>query len=146
MSNVLEKWLKAQNGELDCWINVKNKILTSDYLEAKKRYYNELLSIIKNFIKKSRSFLDIGCGPSGIFISLLNKDFRRVGIDSLMNDYLKNFPYLSQLGVNWINNSFEGEYFTEKFDTIFILNALDHMQNPEQVIKKYLLFLIKMVC
>jgi len=130
-----ENWLRAQRRELSCWLLLKDKVSNPLYLSGKKKYWNKIILKIEPFIKNSKSVLDIGCGPSGIFLSL-NDNVEKVGIDSLMDSYLKEFAFLNDLSVKWISAPFEDYVFNQKFDAIFIFNALDHMKDPDKVIDK----------
>lgn len=132
-------WIEAQVREMNCWFNVKEKILDPQYQRAKKKYWDNILEKIMPYIKNKSSFLDIGCGPAGIFLAsyfINNKHLIKVGVDSLMDKYLKSFPFLSSLGARFINKPFEDYSPSEIFDVIFIFNALDHMKNPILTIQK----------
>ena len=134
----INKWYIAQKRETECWDLIKDKIFSVEYQLAKKKYWESVIEKIRKYIKGNR-ILDIGCGPTGIFISpfFTNTDkYLKTGIDSLMAHYLENYPFLKEMKVNWINAPFENYAFEESFDTVFIFNALDHTQNPELVIQK----------
>ena len=133
-TNTSAKWKLAQNLELKWWKNyLKNKD-RNQYLEWKCNYWSKFLFDIDKYVElpEHASILDIGCGPAGIFMNL--KGNHVIAADSLMQQYVNN-NLLSQEKFPWVQFeqlSMEALHYTEKFDYIFCLNAINHVNNIEK--------------
>lgn len=85
-----------------------------------------------NKIDENTIFLDVGCGRDGMIKYIYKGE--RVGLDPLMNCFIKNFKL--DKSINWIKGI--GEYLPFKknsIDIILCINVLDHMKNPLKAIK-----------
>jgi len=90
-------------------------------------YCRRKLKIVKNFIRKTDSILDIGCGnPTEIFCV---KEF-------------KKYPKWVGLDLNPPKNEnriIKGDILKmniKKFDVVLCIDVLEHFKNPKPVIKK----------
>lgn len=93
----------------------------------------------KNFVyrfKKSGKLLDIGCG-TGRFIFYLTKtakkDWKAIGVEPDITS--TNFGK-EKYGVEIINDKFEDIHLDEKFDVITLWDVIEHVENPELLLKK----------
>lgn len=120
------RWQEAQVSEAKCWRNIKEKITSKEYLERKEKYWDLIFRKIKKLIKinESKSFLDFGCGPTGIVLNYPNKK-NLTCLDPLMNKYLEINPGLKDYSANFVNSKIE-DFSNKKFDYIFGFNSLDH--------------------
>ena len=79
--------------------------------------------------------LDIGCGPTSIFLALYAGE--EIAVDPLMKSYFDAHPFLSEVmeyaRVKFISGTLEGSSLTGSFDIITSINSLDHVQNPKTV-------------
>ncbi len=125
------KWRVAQNLEIKWWQNyLKNKD-TLEYLTWKKNYWHQFLQEIE-FVKLSfgDAILDAGCGPAGIF-TILN-EYDVTAIDPLLNKYEERLAIFDQRKFNYVefqNCQIEELGFDKKFDFIFCLNAINHVND-----------------
>lgn len=126
------RWKIAQFFESIWWkYYLKNKD-TKQYLDWKIKYWNDFL--IKIRLEKEslddKNILDSGCGPAGIFIVISNA--RVTALDPLLNFYQNKICHFNS---NWYKNvafsplSIEQYQEKEKFDFIFCLNAINHVEN-----------------
>ena len=92
--------------------------------------------IDKDFLEKvitNGNVLDVGCG-GGIFLSKLNKNFNKFGIDldeSSIKFAKKKFNYdfrTEQLG--------EDTFKKKTFDLIIFRGVIEHIYNPKKIIKR----------
>jgi 2-polyprenyl-3-methyl-5-hydroxy-6-metoxy-1,4-benzoquinol methylase len=90
-------------------------------------YCKRKISIVKKFLSKEESILDVGCGnPEEIFcIKELKKYPRWVGLDLCPPENEKRVIKGDILKVK-----------IKKFDTVICLDALEHFEKPNKVMKK----------
>jgi SAM-dependent methyltransferase len=79
-------------------------------------------------IRPSTRVLDMGCGASGILLAL--DQGIRTGIDPLMDHYRRIYPFLDGYPIMWQARTAEAYQPKERFDVVFSINSLDHMQDP----------------
>ena len=83
---------------------------------------------LEKYIKKGK-VLDVGCG-GGIFLSKLNKNFKKYGIDldkSSIKFAKKNFKY------EFRAESLENDSFKKNsFDLIIFRGVIEHLYNPKK--------------
>jgi len=125
------KWKLAQKLEFIWWQRYFRKKDTSVYLDWKKRYWQDLLEKQSGFLPlpDNSMILDAGCGPSGIFLVLEGN--RVDAIDSLLDKY-ELLPHFQPENVSWTTFRklpIEGLKETDKYDVIFCLNAINHVNN-----------------
>lgn len=131
MQKVNLKWKLAQKLEYQWWIQYLKKKNPSEYLDKKIQYWNKILGAIEDVvaIQPTDTILDAGCGPAGIFIALHNNKVE--AIDPLLSKYV-NLPVFKPSNFEWTNfrnipiESLEDK---EKYDVVFCLNAINHVND-----------------
>lgn len=124
------RWKIAQAIEIRWWKRYLNSKPVGDYLDWKRTYWENLLNRINVHPRPSDSVLDVGCGPAGVFIVL--PDAEVDALDPLLSDYERNLPHFKAQNypnTNFINQPFESFKATKKYDTIFCLNAINHVED-----------------
>jgi len=125
------RWKIAQAAEIRWWQNYLNKKPKADYLSWKKDYWQTLLEKCElNFSNKKEKVLDAGCGPAGMFMVLSNQDVD--AMDPLLDDYetkLEHFSKEDYPNVRFFNSPLETFSPSEKYDTVFCLNAINHVSD-----------------
>ncbi|TVR78555.1 MAG: methyltransferase domain-containing protein [Chitinophagaceae bacterium] len=136
----MAKWGIAQFFEQLWWrIYLKNKNPEA-YILWKKKYWETFLKQIPEiaFPKTANSrILDAGCGPAGIFLILQNQNF--IAIDPLFNYYKEKFPAYNSYYKpedSFINSKIESFSSTDKFDLIFCLNAINHVEDIDKALTR----------
>lgn len=131
------RWKIAQYFERKWWQNYLKKKDSVKYLQWKKEYWVDLLSLFNYKLDDiDYPVLDVGCGPAGIFTILTRG--KVVGVDPLIGTYIKDgflnpehFPEVSFKSI-----PFENYQPREKFHTIFCLNAINHFEKIDYSFKK----------
>lgn len=128
------KWKLAQWLEYKWWQSYLKKKSTTEYLDWKSSYWNNILDTITPYVKplENQTILDAGCGPAGIFMVL--KANQVIAVDPLLDKY-KNLPHFNPIHYPWVTFRNEPlENFEEKecFDIIFCLNAINHVKDIER--------------
>ncbi len=125
------RWKIAQWFELQWWRKYLRNKDKEAYLLWKKNYWLELLHRISASVQidDSKSVIDLGCGPAGIFIALPKNAV--TAVDPLLNQYeaqtrfFKRADYPHTL---FIQNSIEGfDAGSKKYDLVFCMNAINHV-------------------
>jgi len=134
------RWKIAQFFELLWWKNYLSKKNIQQYLLWKQNYWHQFLSHLPDAFQKkinnttSLQILDAGCGPAGIF-SILNQH-QLTAIDPLITKYqsegLLKPENFEQVQFQSLKIESLGE--KEKYDIIFCLNAINHVENLNQSI------------
>ncbi len=134
------RWLTAQKLEKFWWNNYLSGKKTESYLDWKKNYWDNILNTVfeinhntalthENFNSHPLEILDAGSGPAGIFLNL--QHHRVVAIDPLMEYYLQEIKLFNPSDfshVQFQQKSLEQLNVIEKFDIIFCMNAINHVQ------------------
>jgi 2-polyprenyl-3-methyl-5-hydroxy-6-metoxy-1,4-benzoquinol methylase len=131
------RWKEAQKSEIDCWDNIKKKIVSEEYLKKKIIFWEKMFKKInlKCDINKKKSFLDFGCGPNGIVL-VFQKKKNLVCLDPLMKEYLRINPKLKKFKAKYVSSKIEEFSTSEKFNYIFGFNSLDHVDSIKDTLKK----------
>lgn len=80
--------------------------------------------------------LDIGSGPMGGILNFIECD-AKVSVDPLNDEYIKHFKDFYNPNIEYITGVGEDLPFTsEQFDLVTSMNALDHCEDPEQVLSE----------
>lgn len=131
------RWKIAQFFEKRWWKNYLKKKDSAEYIEWKKNYWEELIQKC-GFEKKNLEapILDIGCGPAGIFTIFEGE--KVTAIDPLLSEYEEEhlFKKADYRSVHFESVSFEDFQTTQKFRTVFCLNAINHFEDLEFSFKK----------
>jgi 2-polyprenyl-3-methyl-5-hydroxy-6-metoxy-1,4-benzoquinol methylase len=125
------KWRLAQKLEYKWWQRYLKKKNTEEYLQWKIQYWQKVLSEISKYIPVpvGKHILDAGCGPAGIFIVL--KENTVDAIDPLLDHY-RNLPHFMPERSIWTqfeNSPIESLAEVEKYDVIFCMNAINHVND-----------------
>ena len=123
------RWKIAQAAEIRWWQSYLKKKPKADYISWKKNYWSQLLEDCGlDFSNKNEKVLDAGCGPAGMFMVLPNQDVD--AMDPLLSDYEKKIDHFSKTdypNVNFFNSPLESFSPSEKYDSVFCLNAINHV-------------------
>lgn len=127
------KWKFAQKLEYRWWQRYLRNKDTGEYLQWKTKYWKDLLASVEPYtpVKGNLHILDAGCGPAGIFIALEGNTVE--AIDPLLDKY-KDLPHFQPQQFPWTqfrNIPIESLDDTGRFDLIFCLNAINHVNDIE---------------
>ena len=126
----LEKFYKTNKGYFDHMSETHDEI-----------YFESIVRFIKNFNIKldNKKILDIGCG-SGSLIKVLRKESTKLkpyGID------ISNLGHPEKV-MNFYQTDAESLPFKDKFfDLVFLVDILEHVVNPQAVLKEAIRVLSK---
>ncbi len=131
------RWKTAQYFEKKWWKKYLNNKNPLEYHKWKQDYWLGFLKEISEWVMPSDDYrmLDMGCGPSGIFIVLPGKIS---AVDPLFEDYKKQLPYFkpeSYKNVKFINSTAENFKCNETYDIVFSLNVINHVADIKKAIK-----------
>lgn len=124
------RWNLAQFAELKWWKNYLKDKKPEEYLSWKKDYWNDLLTHCNISTHSNRKVLDAGCGPSGMF--MMFSEHECVAFDPLIEEYDKTLPHFSYSRypkVQFVKAGLENFRSKKKFDLIFCMNAINHVQD-----------------
>ncbi len=132
-----KRWDIAQDSEKKCWEDNEKKLRSKEYQRSKINYWNRVLNKTKKYIDldESASFLDSGCGPSGLVLKYPKKS-NLVCLDPLMKDYLNSYSYLKDYDAKYISGKIEEFSSKEKFEYIFNFNCIDHVDSIPLTLRK----------
>ncbi len=131
------RWKIAQALEIRWWRNYLKNKETTDYLAAKKAYWQRVLKTVQLEVKPGEKILDAGCGPAGIFIILNECDVDAV--DPLLHKYEENLVHFKKSNypfVQFYNESLENFTIQKSYDKIFCLNAINHVADLDKSLDK----------
>jgi len=124
------RWKIAQSAEIRWWQRYLNHKPVSDYLQWKTAYWKTFLQQIGVSPKTTDEVLDAGCGPAGVFTVL--KDQKVDAIDPLLDQYdakLDHFQQEDYPNVSFYSQALEDFQSTKKYDKVFCLNAINHVDD-----------------
>lgn len=126
------KWRLAQNLEIRWWKKYLTGKDKETYYQWKRNYWYSMLVELAPFLPelKNSVIADIGCGPAGIFTVLEANHVDAV--DPLLNSYKENISIFSPSDYEWVtfvNQDLENWSPDKKYDVIFCLNAINHVEN-----------------
>jgi SAM-dependent methyltransferase len=132
-----KRWNIAQNYERDVWQNIRERILSPEYIESKKKYSKNILTWLNEFktITEESSILQVGSAGEGeIFFFNIG---RRYAIDPLADFYIKSFGKIQDNRVVFLKGAGEAlPYKNNFFDIVIIFNVLDHVDRPSDVLNE----------
>jgi len=125
------KWKLAQKLEYKWWQRYLKKKNIEEYLQWKVQYWQKVLVEISKYIPipEGKYILDAGCGPAGIFTALKGNTVH--AIDPLLDQY-RNLPHFMPERAVWTqfeNSLIESLTEVEKYDVIFCMNAINHVND-----------------
>lgn len=135
MSNL--RWKIAQWAERRWWRRyLKNKSV-EDYLLWKKEYWQDFLKKIQLNEKEigSQTIIDLGCGPAGIFVLFKSS----TAVDPLLDKYNEDLAHFSKKKYpdnTFITSTIEDFNPEQKYDTVFCINAINHVHDIQQGLSK----------
>lgn len=124
------RWKVAQAAEIRWWQNYLKGKSETEYLTWKQKYWKNFLEQIQVQPNEGEHVLDMGCGPAGVFIGLPSQ--KVVAVDPLLSQYAEKIPHFDAAKYPWTSfhsQPFETFESSEKFDTIFCLNAVNHVSD-----------------
>lgn len=127
----IKRWFMAQAEERHTWV-AQFKRSKSPEKERWKHYFLSSKNLIPR-LEDGDLVLDLGCGPDGLIFHFPAK-VTKVGIDPLVDSYV-SLGYDIKNKANLIKAV--AEYLPIKSETagfIFIINTLDHVISPKQVL------------
>lgn len=122
------RWKIAQAAEIRWWKRYLKDKIPEEYRSAKSHYWKRILAELKPSLLPLGRTLDAGCGPAGIFMVLPDEEV--TAIDPLLAQYERDLPHFSKSDYPWVNfecTSIEAFGATKPYDTIFCLNAINHV-------------------
>lgn len=135
----IRRWKTAQYAERKWWqLYLRNKEV-GNYLEWKQKYWQQLLSTCGHYfsVPPTATILDAGCGPAGIFMAFPNNQV--TAIDPLLDAYETDLPHFKKENyphTKFIQSSLEDFTTENKFDLIFCINAINHVQDIQKSFDK----------
>lgn len=131
-------WRIAQFFEIRWWKNYLSAKEKEDYYSSKKKYWDDVFSMLSDTIdiNQKDTILDAGSGPAGIFINFPQNKI--TAVDPLLDNYEKELNHFSKSdfkNVQFINSPLEEYKSDEKFDFIFCLNVINHVERIGVVIQ-----------
>lgn len=131
------RWNIAQSAEIRWWQRYLKGKSPDEYLRWKSEYWLGFLSDCGLSVPKGSNVLDAGCGPAGIFIIL---DGNQVdALDPLLDSYAGKLPHFRKDNypyVTFICKPLEELGAEGKYDTIFCLNAINHVADIRLCIQR----------
>ena len=131
------RWKIAQSAEIRWWQRYLKRKPITDYLQWKRAYWKTFLQQIGVTLKDDENVLDAGCGPAGIFTIL--KDQKVDAVDPLLDQYeekLGHFQKLDYPYVSFFSEPFEAFQSDKKYDKVFCLNAINHVDDLQFCFEK----------
>jgi len=128
----ISAWQSVQKHELQYHLRKQQE----QHRKYKLQYWRQLLEQIDPHISitENSRILEVGCGCCPLLLAIEQGNL--VGVDPLMDHYLEHFDYLHEAKPKWISAAAEELEFSEPFDIIFSINALDHTYDPNQTVRK----------
>lgn len=111
-----------------------------EYLGLRRHTWSKLLDLLKDEIAfdSLKRVLDIGCGPTSIFLALRGGE--KYVVDPTLNHLFNLHPFVREveeyIDVNFVSSTIEDTTFDKPFDLIFTINSLDHVGALKPVIDK----------
>ncbi len=131
------RWKIAQAAEIKWWQNYLKNKPKADYLQWKKDYWRDLVAKTGIQLKPNDRVMDAGCGPAGVFMVL--EDQKVDALDPLLEQYeqkLAHFDRQAYPNVDFFAQPLEDFSATEEYDTLFCLNAINHVSDLEACFDK----------
>ena len=129
------RWKIAQWFELRWWKNYLRGKSREEYLTWKKQWWAAILSMLPDEMQiwSDAKIIDLGCGPSGVFMMYGAYDV--TAVDPLIEEYEKQIPFFRRenfKNVKFVKSTIEEFETKEKFDFVFCMNAINHVRDFEK--------------
>ena len=131
------RWLAAQEQEKK---GIEDAEDMKEWLRVRRHTWRNLLELLKGEITfdSSKRTLDIGGGPTCIFLALRNGE--KYAVDPNFERLFNLHPFMREIeeykDVNFISSPMEEAALDKQFDLIFMINMLDHVNTPKSAIDK----------
>lgn len=130
------KWVHAQEEELACWTTIGPKLRSEAYCQKKREYWRRILAKIGlNEELAASKVLEVGCGPSGLFI-VLPDDADITLLDPLLDQYKEVAPHLLDGRHRMVSQPLEKAKIDGQYEIIFAINCIDHCEDIELFLGK----------
>ena len=112
----------------------------TEFLHLRRYTWAKLIDLLKDEIAfdNLKRVLDIGCGPTSIFLAL--REAEKYVVDPTLDHLFKLHTFVREVeeysDVNFVSSIIEETTFDRQFDLIFTINALDHVGSLKPVIDK----------
>ena len=132
-----KRWLAAHEIEA---AGLESAEDITEFLRLRRHTWSRLVDLLKGEIAfdSSKRVLDIGCGPTSIFLAL--RDGEKYVVDPTLEYLFKLHPFVREVeeysNVNFASSTIEETTFDKQFDLIFTINSLDHVGALKPVIDK----------
>jgi len=131
------RWLAAQEQEKK---GIESAEDMKEWLRVRRHTWASLLDLLKGEIAfdSSKRILDIGGGPTSIFLAL--REGEKYAVDPNLERLFDLHPFMREVeeykDVNFISSPIEEAALDKQFDLIFMINVLDHVGALKAVIDK----------
>ncbi len=132
------RWQTAQKQEKEYRARVR---YTTESISSAKQLWNSMLETVYDSgiaFSDSQKILDVGSAGTSIFLEL--RTGQKYAVDPLFDYIFEINPFLSSVeeykDVYFVTNAIEDAQFDFKFNTIFLINLLDHTKNIQGVADK----------
>jgi len=88
-------------------------------------------------LSKAALIADLGCGPAGLFLALENK--KVTAVDPLLDKYEEITSFFRRSdypNTTFITSTIEDFISSKKFETVFCMNAINHVQDIQKGFQK----------
>lgn len=133
------RWKVAQFFEINWWRFYLAKKDKPYYLDQKKLYWIRILKLCEHLftVAQQASIIDLGCGPSGLYILYPSENM--TAVDPLLLQYerqLKVFSRADYPFVNFVQSTIEDFETVEQFEYVFCMNAINHVSDIKKGFEK----------
>jgi 2-polyprenyl-3-methyl-5-hydroxy-6-metoxy-1,4-benzoquinol methylase len=131
------RWLAAQEQERK---GIESAEDMKEWLRVRRHTWRSLLELLKGEIAfdSSKRILDIGGGPTSIFLALRGGE--KYAVDPNFERLFDLHPFMREVEeykhVNFISSLIEEAALDKQFDLIFMINMLDHVGALKPVMDK----------
>lgn len=93
--------------------------------------YEDIIEFLNNYRSKLNSILEIGCGSGDLLKECQSKGWKVTGTE-ISNSARK---ILKEKGIKIVDLDLASESFTEQFDVILLLEVLEHVTHPQELLE-----------
>lgn len=131
------RWHVAQEQETR---GVENTEEIKEWIRVRRQTWTSLLDSLQGDLTpdNSKTILDIGGGPTSIFLALRKGE--RYLVDPNLKHLFQSQPFIREVeeykDVHFISSPIEEAAFDRQFDLIFMINVADHVGALRPVVDK----------